>query len=229
MCAFVRLLLRRGEGLLSEEAFAQMSTGNPLEDENDAYGYGLLLRDLDGRRFIGHGGGMVGYLAGMQAETDANLGAIVLQNGMGAHPMMLARTVIRIADGEQATPAGAAATSMPNELAGVYEPDAPGCEPIELAASKNGPMLRCDGREIGLAELDDDLFLAPDPAFDRFPIRVERPTDDTPGTLARRPALCACRGRGATAARTVGRAAGDRRSLPLAQPVDDQFQDRPAR
>ncbi|MGZ4393169.1 MAG: serine hydrolase domain-containing protein [Gaiellaceae bacterium] len=180
MCSFVRLLLRRGEGLLSEDSFAQMSTGNPLEDENDAYGYGLLMRNLDGRRFIGHGGGMVGYLAGMQVDTDANLGAIVLQNGMGAHPMALARTVIRIADGEPGTSAGAAATSVPNDLAGVYEPDEPGCEPIELAASKSGAVLRRNGREIGLEELDSDLFLAPDPAFDRFPIRVERHVADSP-------------------------------------------------
>ena len=147
MCAFVRLLLRRGEGLLSEEAFAQMSTGNPLEDENDAYGYGLLMRNLDGRRFIGHGGGMVGYLAGMQADMDANLGAIVLQNGMGAHPMMLARTVIRIADGEPAKSAGTAAPSALDELAGVYETDEPGCEPIELVAAREwtGASLQWSG------------------------------------------------------------------------------------
>jgi hypothetical protein len=156
-----------------------MSTGNPLEDENDAYGYGLLMRNLDGRRFIGHGGGMVGYLAGMQADTDANFGAIVLQNGMGAHPMALARSVIRIADGEPATSAGAAVPSA-QDFAGVYEPDEPGCEPIEITASKNGPVLRCDGREIRLEELDGDLFLAPDPAFDRFPIRVQQPTANSP-------------------------------------------------
>jgi hypothetical protein len=179
MCAFVRLLLRRGEGLLSGEAFGQMSTGNPLEDENDAYGYGLLMRNLDGRRFIGHGGGMVGYLAGMQVDTDANLGAIVLQNGMGAHPMALARTVIRIADGEPAASTGPATPSVLDELAGVYETNEPGCEPIELVAAKTGAVLRSGGQEIGLQELDGDLFLAPDPAFDRFPIRVERRADDT--------------------------------------------------
>jgi CubicO group peptidase (beta-lactamase class C family) len=180
MCAFVRLLLRGGEGLLGEDAFAQMSTGNPLEDENDGYGYGLLMRNLDGRRFIGHGGGMVGYLAGMQADTDANLGAIVLQNGMGAHPMALARAVIRIADGAPATSADAAVPSALDELVGVYESGEPGCEPIEVAASKNGAVLRWNGREIGLEELDSDLFLAPDPAFDRFPIRVERQAADNP-------------------------------------------------
>lgn len=171
MCSFVRLLLRRGEGLLSEDAFAQMSTGSPLEDENDAYGYGLLMRNLDGRRFIGHGGGMVGYLAGMQADTDANLGAIVLQNGMGAHPMALARTVIRIADGE-AKPASNSPTSAHEELAGLYEPS------LEIVAAENGPLLHHDGRDISLEELEDDLFLASDVDFDRFPLRVERPTDD---------------------------------------------------
>ena len=179
MCAFVRLLLRRGEGLLSEEAFAQMSTGNPVEDENDAYGYGLLMRNLDGRRFIGHGGGMVGYLAGLQADADANLGVIVLQNGIGARPMTLARTVIRIADGEPGTSAGTAVPSALDELAGVYETDEPGCEPIELIAAKGGAVLRSGRQEIELQELDSDLFLAPDPTFDRFPIRVERRAEDT--------------------------------------------------
>lgn len=182
MCAFVRLLLREGEApqgrLLSEEAFAEMSTGNPVEDENDAYGYGLLMRNLDGRRFIGHGGGMVGYLAGMQADTHANLGAIVLQNGMGTHPMALARTAIRIADGEQAKFANAAVTSA--QLVGVYEPDKPGCEPIEIVASRTGQMLRWNGRETALEELEENLFLAPDTAFDRFPIRVEHSADEIP-------------------------------------------------
>jgi CubicO group peptidase (beta-lactamase class C family) len=177
MCAFVRLLMRGGQGpqgrLLSEEAFAQMSTGKTLEDENDAYGYGLLMRNVNGRRFIGHGGGMVGYLAGLQADTDANLGAIVLQNGMGAHPMALARTVIRIADGEPDGSAAAPETAALDELAGVYEPDEPGSEPIELVASENGPVLRYDGREIALEELGSDHLLAVDPALDRFPLHVD--------------------------------------------------------
>jgi hypothetical protein len=169
--------MRGGQGpqgrLLSEEAFAQMSTGKTLEDENDAYGYGLLMRNVNGRRFIGHGGGMVGYLAGLQADTDANLGAIVLQNGMGAHPMALARTVIRIADGEPDGSAAAPETAALDELAGVYEPDEPGSEPIELVASENGPVLRYDGREIALEELGSDHLLAVDPALDRFPLHVD--------------------------------------------------------
>jgi D-alanyl-D-alanine carboxypeptidase len=184
MCAFVRLLLREGEGpsgrLLSEQAFAQMTTGNAYEDETDAYGYGLLIRELDGRRFIGHGGGMVGYLAGLQADAESGLGAIVLQNGMSAHPMALARTVLRIAretGNGTPPPAGGTARRAPDELAGAYVPDDPGCEPIEIVAAENGPVLRSRSLDVALQEVDGDLFLAPDAAFDRFHIRAERATN----------------------------------------------------
>jgi D-alanyl-D-alanine carboxypeptidase len=175
MCAFVRFLMRGGEGprgrLLSEKAFAQMSAANLTEEEPAAYGYGLVMRNVDGRLFIGHGGGMVGYRAGMQADRDANLGVIVLQNSFGSNPVALARTAIRIADGDP-EPASTVAASAHEELAGLYEPS------LEIVTSENGPLLRHDGRDIPLQELEEDLFLAPDAAFDRFPLRVERPTVD---------------------------------------------------
>jgi D-alanyl-D-alanine carboxypeptidase len=175
MCAFVRLLMRGGVGpngrLLSEEAFAQMSAAELSEDEPAIYGYGLVMRSLDGRLLIGHGGGMVGYLAGMQADRDADIGVIVLQNGFGSNPMALGRAAIWIADGKPA-PASAVTASAHEELAGLYDPS------LELVASESGPLLRHDGRDIPLEELEEDLFLALDSAFDRFPLRVERPTDD---------------------------------------------------
>jgi D-alanyl-D-alanine carboxypeptidase len=168
------LLMRGGEGpngrLLSEEAFAQMSAANLSEDEPAVYGYGLVMRNLDGRLLIGHGGGMVGYLAGMQADPDANLGVIVLQNGFGSNPLALGRTAIWIADGEPA-PENTVAASAHEDLAGLYEPS------LQIVASENGPLLRHDGRDIPLEELEEDLFLALDAAFDRFPLRVERQTD----------------------------------------------------
>jgi hypothetical protein len=131
-----------------------------------------LLRELDGRRFIGHGGGMVGYLAAMQADTEGNLGVIVLQNGMGTNPMGLARTVIRVADGEP-EPAGVAVVAH-NDLVGLYDP------PLEIVAAEDGPVLRHEGREIGLEELSDGLFLALHTSFDRFPLRVERSPNAAP-------------------------------------------------
>lgn len=190
MCAFVRLLLRAGEGLsgrlLSERAFAQMTTGHTHDKGGDAYGYGLSIRDLEGRRFIGHSGGMVGYLAAMEADPEAGLGAVVLQNGVSLDPMALARTVIGIVREarEGSTPLaegspGAVVGPAQDTLAGMYTSDEPGRESIEIVAAA-GPTLRFDGREIALEELDDDLYLVPDAAFDRFLLRVERPTSAVP-------------------------------------------------
>jgi CubicO group peptidase (beta-lactamase class C family) len=183
MCAFVRLLLRGGEGpagrLLSEEAFAQMSTRHASLDETRGYGYGLTIHDVDGRRLIVHGGGMVGYLAGVQADPEAGIGAVVLQNGVSANPMQLARTVIRtVRDGPDATPPQAASANA-EELAGVYRPEEGGAS-IELVSREEGLMLRSDWGEIALQEVEDDLFLAPDASFDRFLFRVERPPDGIP-------------------------------------------------
>ena len=185
MCALVRLLLRAGEGptgrLLSEQAFAEMTTRHARFDETVGYGFGLTVRDVDGRRFIGHGGGMVGYLAGVQADTEAGIGAVVLQNGVSTNPMELARTAIRIVrEGPDRTPPRAARAKQDTAAAGAYRPDQGGSEPIELVAREDGLMLRVDGREIALRELDDDLFLAPDAAFDRFPLYVERALDSSP-------------------------------------------------
>jgi hypothetical protein len=107
----------------------------------------------------------------MQADRDANLGVIVLQNGFGSNPMAVGRAAIWIADGKPA-PARTVAASAHEELAGLYEPS------LEIVASENGPLLRHDGRDLPLEELEEDLFLALDAAFDRFPLRVERPADD---------------------------------------------------
>jgi CubicO group peptidase (beta-lactamase class C family) len=177
MCAFVRLLLREGDGLLSERAFADMTTGNVSEDETAAYGYGLVIRELEGRRLIGHGGGMVGYLAGMQADPEAGLGVIVLQNGMSLNPMTLARTVLRIARGgsHEMTPPMTSAATWDEELAGTYVPDEPDSELIEIVGGEDGPVVRSGSRELAIEFVDDDFLLVPDAEFDRFRIRVERP------------------------------------------------------
>jgi D-alanyl-D-alanine carboxypeptidase len=186
MCAFVRLILRGGEGatgrVLSEQAFAQMTTRHAGVDETRGYGYGLTIRDVDGRRFVGHGGGMVGYLAAVQADAEAGIGAVVLQNGFSANPLELARTAIRIVrEGPGPTPPAAAkATAETAELAGVYRAEDGRSESIELFPREGGLTLRSDGRDIELQELEDDLFLAPDPAFDRFAFRVERQWSGVP-------------------------------------------------
>ena len=59
------------------------------------YGYALSRREIGGRTYIGHTGGMVGYISGLAWDPDAGIGAVVLQSGPGHGPNALARLAIR--------------------------------------------------------------------------------------------------------------------------------------
>ena len=174
--------------MLSEGAYSQMTTGHARDEIGGEYGYGLAIHEVDGRHLVGHAGGMVGYVAGMETDTEAGLGAIVLVNGMGMDAMALARTVLRIVrepvDGSSPSDTRRASRDAVRVVggvpAGVYTPEEPGLDPIELL-TEDDPILRLRDREIALEPLDaGDVFLVPDPAFDEFPLRIERPTTSPP-------------------------------------------------
>jgi CubicO group peptidase (beta-lactamase class C family) len=182
MCAFVRLLLRRGAApsgrLLSDASFELMATGHVRDDDGGEYGYGLSIRDLDGRRWVGHGGGMVGYAAGMETDPAAGIGAIVLQNGPGARPLTLARTAVALAlEARNGTPSRAApgraeAPTPAGHVGGRYVPDDPDAAPLELVVDAQ-PAVRLAGRQVALEPLEEGLFLAADAQLDEFPIRID--------------------------------------------------------
>ena len=188
MCAFVRMLLREGEGpdghLLSPEAFAQMTTAHVRDTAGTQYGYGLAIQEIAGRRLVGHRGGMVGYLAAMETDPAAGLGAIVLQNGVGTDPLTLARAALRaVGDGtEVVVPASDGGSVLTDGTlpAGLYQPDSPGIDPVEVLVGEHA-QLRVRGRDLPLVPLDEhDVFLAPDPGFDRYPFRIHRPATGSP-------------------------------------------------
>jgi CubicO group peptidase (beta-lactamase class C family) len=99
MAIFARMLLHDGTGpdgrLISAASFAQMTTLVPVIGDV-GYGLGIYSRTFDGHRLIGHTGGMVGYLSGLWCDPEAGLAAVVLQNGPGHGPNMLARRLIRV-------------------------------------------------------------------------------------------------------------------------------------
>lgn len=86
MAAYLRVLLNRGRGVVSEASFAQMITPVADRPENlplSQYGYGLAIGNVDGHRYIGHGGSMVGYLCYLLCDLDAGFGAMVMTSGPG--------------------------------------------------------------------------------------------------------------------------------------------------
>ena len=86
MAAYLRMLLNRGQGpsgrLLSEESIDLM-TENGVWTGGDYYGYGLATYSVDGRRYIGHGGGNAGFRSAMVVDMEAGFGVILLANRMG--------------------------------------------------------------------------------------------------------------------------------------------------
>jgi hypothetical protein len=118
---------------------------------------------------------MIGYVSAMETDPDAGLGVIVLQNAANLRPTLLARQALRVMrDGRAGqTPAPAPADAA---LCGTYSPDDPHGTPIEIALG-DGLVLRAGAAAAELEVVDEDLYLAPHPALDRFPIRIERLDD----------------------------------------------------
>ncbi len=158
MAALVSMLLCGGEGpagrLLSEASFAALRAPHARPDVAVTYGYGVSQRTIGERTFIGHGGGMVGYRAAVQAEPDAGIGTVVLQNGPGGSPMALAREVIAIAAG-WTIPVASTADPGPSDaaggLVGRWRPDEPDAPSMDVQSEEGALVVHLDGVAINLA------------------------------------------------------------------------------
>lgn len=76
----------KGERLLSGESLQEMLepavvSGDELHGSH--YGLGLWTVEVDGHRYAGHTGGMVGYHAALCCDLDEGIGVVALANGLG--------------------------------------------------------------------------------------------------------------------------------------------------
>ena len=240
MAEFARFLLREGEGLLSRAAWERMSTVHGRAGPTEAYGYGLLIRELDGRRYIGHGGGMVGYSASLQVDADAGMGVVVLQNGWGVYAMALARSLM----GSRAAPRPA--RRSPRRAARSTRPTSPARSTLLLRATCR-PARRDGGgaRQYRARRLERRARAPLQPRRSATP-RLGRRRVPGAGRLVRQVRARAHRSddgglelwhgadryvrAGSTPQPTSGapaRVTRDRGPLPFAQSVDDEFPHHP--
>jgi Beta-lactamase len=101
LAGYGRILVNEGAGVLSAKGFERLTT--PVAEDPDEgcwYGYGLNLREVAGRRWIGHGGGMVGHHAQVWCDRDAGLVAAALVNGRSG-AAVLAEHALRLAAGDE--------------------------------------------------------------------------------------------------------------------------------
>ncbi len=86
MAIYIRALLNGFSQLIRPETYETM-TGQHILETNDPqpayYGYGLNIFEFDGRRYISHSGGMLGYTSQMICAPEDGFGVIVLMNGPG--------------------------------------------------------------------------------------------------------------------------------------------------
>jgi CubicO group peptidase (beta-lactamase class C family) len=190
MCAYARLLLARGDApdgrggrLLSEAGFVRLMA-DPFVDEDGPYGYGLWSEIVDGRTWLGHSGGMVGYTARLVTVLDEGLGCVLLQNGGGDKEGVIGATLatVRAAlDGRSLpdpwSPPAATEISDAAAYAGTYEGDDGRTlvvEVIEDGLSVSiGPVSARLERDPLLAD-PGSTFLVVHPALERVPLEFKR-------------------------------------------------------
>jgi D-alanyl-D-alanine carboxypeptidase len=190
MCAYARLLLARGDvpdgrggRLLSEEGFARLMA-DPFVDEDGPYGYGLWSEIVDGRTWLGHSGGMVGYTARLVTVLDEGLGCVLLQNGGGDKEGVVGATfaTVRAALDGRSLPdpwSPPAATEIPDGagFVGTYHGDDGRTLVVEaiedgLSASIGSVSARLE-RDPLEAE-PGSTFLIAHPALERVPLEFRR-------------------------------------------------------
>jgi D-alanyl-D-alanine carboxypeptidase len=187
MCAYARLLLARGDRpdgrggrILSEEGFVRLMAGAVEDDEHGLYGYGLWYEVGEGRTWLGHSGGMVGYTALLITVPEEGLACVVLQNGGGDKRPVAAATLASVRAGLAGDPlpepwAPPAPTEIPgaNRFTGTYVGDDGRTLVVEAEedglSMSVGPVSARLERD-PLLEVGEE-FLVAHPAFERFPIR----------------------------------------------------------
>lgn len=184
MAAYIRMLLNEGDTpqgrLISLESFALL-TRPAIESDPDHggfYGYGLCLREQDGRRFIHHDGGMVGYYSSLWADRDDGLGSIVLINGPG-EPNSMARFALEVfkaaLHGRElpALPPRADPGQVQNaaDYVGTYRC---GSQRVTVTAEGQGLVLQWEGEAIPLEPREPDTFYADSPNLRLFLLQFGR-------------------------------------------------------
>jgi CubicO group peptidase (beta-lactamase class C family) len=187
LAAFLRMLLRRGEGpsgeLLTDGSF-ELLLGDPeipaFGSDEYHYGYGVMVRRTDdGHTRIQHSGGMLGFVSDMVGDLDTGYGAVALVNALGSVPMRITAYAV------DALNAAAAGEPIP-------DPPPPPGDPFSIgnAADYAGVYRAAAGdRELHFTADGDRLYLD-SPGWELAePVPVERYGRAADALYARHPDL----------------------------------------
>ena len=192
LTAYARLLLAGGAGVVSPGSFEAITRPVARDPQTgDLYGYGVKwLEDGEGRRLLGHAGGMVGFTAYLLVDVDRGFGVVTLMNSAFGRHVELARFALGCLAAEAAGDAMPEGPEPPDPLrvhdveayTGSYVDEE---SEVEVVVGRDGrPRLLAGGRAADLVTADEpDAFVVDDPALERFTIRFVREDGAVAGAL----------------------------------------------
>ena len=187
MAAYLRMFMNGGTGAsgraISEDSFRLMTQKVIATPQwgGAHYGYGLILADIDGHSYLGHGGSTTGFVSAMIADVDEGIGVVVLINGLvqsfGAANMALHMlAVLRAGINGQEMPAHPAATdgkavSNAAEYEGTYTS---GDNTLVVTTQGEGLSLRYRDEDVPLERYGEDSFYVSHPDLEHYLLEFGR-------------------------------------------------------
>lgn len=188
LAGYVRLVLNRGDGVITGESFELMSQpiAPDLDTPGDVYGYGLKWVE---ERFLGHTGSTIGYVALALCEPQTGFGVAICANGMGPR-MHVARfalaTLVAAAAGDALPdipePSDEASIPGAERYAGLYRGES---SSFEVRADGNRLVLAGErgAKLVPFDSPDSGSFLVDDRELDRFVLRFSLSSAGRPTVL----------------------------------------------
>ena len=180
MAAYLRLYLNGGSGLVSAASFKRMTQGVILAESEDNmfYGCGIASLEKEDHLYLGHTGGMVGYVSEIRADLTDGFGVVQLVNGLEL-PEALCNYCLALLS---AARSGQSLPPPPPIPDPAHIPDAAhyagtytcGDRVIMLQAQADHLVLLHGTDTIVLEVVKPDYFLVPHRDFNRFLFHIRR-------------------------------------------------------
>ena len=187
MAIYLRMLMNQGSGqkgrLMSEDSFRLMTRGEIATPQwgGARYGCGLILAEIDGHAYLGHGGSTTGFVSAMIADLDDGIGVVALINGyvqnyraveMAMHMLRLLRAGLR--QQEMPAPPDFADPHIVSNAADYASAYRAGESRLVITARGERLSLHWQGLDLDLQPWGEDSFYLPHPGLEHYLLEFGR-------------------------------------------------------
>ena len=186
MAIYVRMLLNKGvapKGRLISERSYEMLTQRLVDassaDSREHYGLGLRVMSVKGRTYIGHTGGMLGFISEILSDVDTGVGVVTLNNSyvdsnnIAMNALAILNATIRGRNFHGlAHPRDSYEAKNASEYGGQYV--SPEGRRLLFRSHRDRLHLVDGNKSIPLEKREKDTFLADDPSYHLFLFKFGR-------------------------------------------------------